>query len=388
MHDTRIIQLGDASYGGPVTRLRDGAIGVAGRRPVAAAYRQLVDALPPREAGPVLVARDPAGVLAIAARWLWPEAPVMVHHLDAWEARVASRNMARNGVDDVPVALTADIPPGPFRLVATPFPARAESLYGRELIERAHDALVDKGRLIASTDGSPSWLRRVVKEVFGRADLQSSSRSGAVVTARRTRSEQRTRDHDHVIRISRGDRELEILTRSGVFSPGRLDSGTKALLAAFVAAPGESVLDLGCGAGALGLAAAVDAGPAGVVMVDSNARAVAVATANAERNGLGSATVLLRADLEDLPGGFHRALANPPYFSHGRIAASFARAAASALRPDGVLQMVAKATDLHRDVLNSFFDEISVETVGDYSVLHARRARTDSLPGHGHSPRG
>jgi len=381
MQDTRIIRLGEAGLDDRLTRLRDGAIAVAGRRRVGPAWRLLVDALPPREAGPVLFARDPAGVSAIVGRRLWPEASVTAHHMDAWEAHIASRNLATNDSDDVEIALTSDLPPGPFRLIAIPFPARAESLYGRELIERAHDALVDKGRLIASTDGSPSWLRRVVKEVFGRADLQGTSRSGAVVSARRTRSDQRLRDHDHLVRFSRGDRELELLTRPGVFSPGRLDPGTKALLGVFTASPGELVLDLGCGIGALGLAAAVDAGPAGITMVDSNARAVAVAAANAERNGLEAASTVLRADLEELPVGVHHALANPPYFSHGRIAAAFARAAASALRADGVLHMVVKAVDLHRDLLRSFFEEVRVEAVASYSVLHARGPRSAPTQG-------
>lgn len=375
MQDTRTIQLGETGVRGPITRVRDGAIAVAGRRPVAPAWRLLLDALPPRDAGPVLIGRDPSGVLSIAARWLWPDATVTAHHLDAWEARIAARNLQANEVVDVHIALTPDLPEGPFRLVAIPFPSRAESLYGRELIERAHDALAEKGRLIASTDGSPSWLRKVVKEVFGRADLQGVGKSGAVVTARRTRSDQRTRDHDHVVRFVRRDRELEIVTRPGVFSPGRLDQGTKALLGAFEAKRGERVLDIGCGAGALGIAAAFDAGAEGVVMVDSNARAVAVAAANAERNGFGAATTLLRADLEDLPGDFDRALANPPYYSHGRIAAAFARAAARALKPDGVLQMVAKAVDLHRDILLRFFNDVDVEAAGAYSVFHARRAR-------------
>ena len=90
---------------------------------------------------------------------------------------------------------------------------------------------------------------------------------------------------------------------------------------------------------------------------------------------------IMRADLEDLPGSFDRAVANPPYFSHGRIASAFARAAASALHPDGVLHMVAKAISLHRNVLQSSFRDVETQESGEYAVFHARDARPGPLPG-------
>ena len=372
MQETRTIRLGEERSR---TQVCGGALSVVGSRPVAAAWRALLDGLPQRQDGPVLVSRDPAGVLAMAARWLWPGAAVTAHHLDAWEARAAASNMADNAVDGVDLALLPDLPAGPFGLVAMPFPRGAEALYGREIVERAHDALVVGGRLIAATDGSHGWLRKVVKETFGRADLQGRSSGGMVLTARRTRTQGRTRDHDHVARLVRGETTLDLLTRPGVFSPGRIDMGTRALLESFTAAEGERVLDLGCGVGALGLAAAVDAGPEGVVMVDSNVRAVATAQGNAERNGLAAAAVLMRADLEDLPSGFDRVLANPPYFSRGRIAAAFARAAATALSDDGVLHLVAKNARLHGEILDGFFTSLETQEVRGYTVFSARGPR-------------
>lgn len=372
----RTFRLGDPGPSARVTVLRDGALRFEGRRGVRPAWKVLIEALPPRARGEVLVARDPAGVLTLAATALWPDVRVTTHQMDAWDARIAARSLDANEVPTDGLVLAGDLPPGPFSLVAIPFPARAEALAGRELIEAAHDALSVGGRLLASTDGSPRWLRKVVKEVFGKSDLQVTGDSGSVVTARRTREDPRRRDHDHVIKVGRGDRELALLTRPGVFSPGRLDGGARALLSAFAAKPGERVLDIGCGIGVLGLAAAVDSGPKGVVLVDSNARATETARRNADTNGLGAVEVVIRADLEDLPGApFDRVVANPPYYAEGRIADAFARTAATTLTPDGTLHMVAKAIPMHGEILDRWFDDVEVDEVRGYGVFHARRPR-------------
>ena len=333
----------------------------------------LVEQLPKRAPETVLVARDPGGVVALAACATWPDAKIVTHYLDAFEARGATRTFHRNDVTGIEVALTPDLPGGPFDLVAIGLPARGEALLGRELLEQAHDALRPDGRLLASTDGGTTWLRKVVKEVFGRADLQGRAKIGGLVTTRRTRSDARRRDHDHVVEVTRGERTLALKTRPGVFSPGRLDIGTRALLESFTAPPGARVLDLGCGIGALGLCAAVDAGPDGVVMVDSSARAVAVAEENALVNGLDAARCVLRADLEDLPGGpFDVVLANPPYFSHGRIADVFCATSARELAGDGVLRLVAKAVPLHGEILERHFRDVRVTKVRDYGIFEAR----------------
>ncbi len=75
---------------------------------------------------------------------------------------------------------------------------------------------------------------------------------------------------------------------------------------------GRSLLDIGCGSGALGLVAA-RAGAA-VVAVDINADAVRCAAANAETNGL--RLEVLRSDLLDAVAQrtFDIIVINPPYF--------------------------------------------------------------------------
>ena len=368
------LHMGD---GKATTSLRSGRLLFLGPRHVPDSYRLLIEAWPEKSPGRVLVVRDPAGTLALAASRLWPEATVVAHAMDAYELQIARANAQANEVTGVEWVLSPDLPEGPFDLVSFPCPSRGEALLSREFLEQAQRALVLDGRLLVSTDGNPSWLRKSVKEIFGTEDLQvNDKRRGSVVVSRRKKEVPRLPDHSHVLQVPFGDSTLDVRTRPGVFCYGRLDRGTAALLQCLDVEPEHRVLDLGCGAGILGLAAARLTAPANVVLIDSNVRATTLAEENAVRNGLVGATVALRADLEDVPGGpFDRVLANPPYFSKGRIADAFTRAAARHLARGGVYQMVAKAVSVHQEILEGWFHSVVVDEVFGYGIFTCRNPK-------------
>jgi 16S rRNA (guanine1207-N2)-methyltransferase len=367
--------------------LRDGALSVQSRRGVRVTERLLVESL--SESGParVLFGLDTEGAVALAGRALWgPEPEISWFTLDAYLGRKVAGVLERNGVRDVRVLVAADLPgvrvPGepeptdarPFDLVALPFPSGAEALLGRELIEEAHAALRPGGRFLAATDNpGGEWLRKVVKEIFGKVGRLEGDKRGAVFIATRTREKAEVRPHGHKVELEAFERKLVLATRPGVFGHAHLDAGTRALAARMDVREGERVLDLGCGYGPLGLAAAIRAREA--VLVDSNARAVALAARNAAANGVETKVrALLRADLEDLGAEpFDVALANPPYFSNFRIARSFVERAAQLLRRGGRLALVAKAAREHAEIVSEVLHvKPAVETApGGYGIVTA-----------------
>jgi 16S rRNA (guanine1207-N2)-methyltransferase len=93
------------------------------------------------------------------------------------------------------------------------------------------------------------------------------------------------------------DVHLELDTDSGVFSPRRLDAGTRLLLDVAPPPPQSgNLLDLGCGYGPLALVLASRSPGARIWAVDVNTRALALTSANANKAGLANVTASLPDD--------------------------------------------------------------------------------------------
>ncbi|MEK5506515.1 class I SAM-dependent methyltransferase [Paenibacillus sp. FSL P4-0113] len=86
-------------------------------------------------------------------------------------------------------------------------------------------------------------------------------------------------------------RSYRFVSDSGVFSKQGIDYGSRVLIEAMQLPAQASVLDVGCGYGPIGLAAAALVPEGHVTMVDINERAVQLAIENAERNGVKNVTI-------------------------------------------------------------------------------------------------
>ncbi len=377
--------------GGPGARraasdtLRGGALTFTSPRGLGAAQVCLIEALP-RDAGArVLTGMDTEGAVALAVHVLHPEAEPTWFHLDAYVAAKVARVFADNGAALTP-QVVVDVPPGPFDLAALAFPASSESQLMWDLLEGVHDALRPGGRLVAATDGKPGALRGALKKVFRNvthAAAGAGRRGGTAFLAERRRATPALSPRAHDVRAVLRHRDgaqttLDVTTRPGTFAYRRIDPGTRALAEWWTPQGDEdALLDLGCGSGVLGIAAALRVPAAHVTLVDSNARALDCARRNAERAGVAArATTLLRADLEQLPGAQAAVLANPPYFADFRIARAFVAAARDALRPGGRVTLVVRAgsaADAHAEILQDVFGATARDDHAGYALLSAVR---------------
>lgn len=94
-----------------------------------------------------------------------------------------------------------------------------------------------------------------------------------------------TRSRPSSVRLDLPDRSLELTTDAGVFSPGRVDPGTKLLLQELPPIEHGPVLDLGCGYGPIACTVALRHPGVEVVAVDVNERARGLCAANATKLG-------------------------------------------------------------------------------------------------------
>lgn len=123
-----------------------------------------------------------------------------------------------------------------------------------------------------------------------------------------------TVQHDvHMIEEWLRGRKFTFQTDAGVFSKKGVDYGSKHLIATMDIAADAKVLDVGCGYGPIGLAAASLCPEGHVTMVDINERAVELARENAKRNGIHNVSVLQSDLLEQVKEEkFDVILTNPP----------------------------------------------------------------------------
>ncbi len=176
--------------------------------------------------------------------------------------------------------------------------------------------------------------------------------------------------------VHEGGVDIVFETLPGVFSADRLDDGTRLLLDRLDVPSGASVLDVGCGAGVIGVVAG-RRGAGSVAMTDVNLLAVEAAWQNAE---LAGTTVEVIAG--DVYGGvgarrFDLIVSNPPFHQgnvvdydmpHRLIAEASAH-----LTPGGRLVLVANAFLPYDRVMREHFDEVEVlAATRQFRVLAAR----------------
>ena len=118
-------------------------------------------------------------------------------------------------------------------------------------------------------------------------------------------------EHDiHKLKVQLLGQNVTFLTDAGVFSKKMIDYGSQTLLKCLDFHKQESVLDVGCGYGTLGLTL-VKAKEVEATLVDINQRALDLARQNAERNQV-LATIFQSNLYQNVEGRFHHIISNPP----------------------------------------------------------------------------
>jgi 16S rRNA (guanine1207-N2)-methyltransferase len=230
----------------------------------------------------------------------------------------------------------------------------------------------------------------LLRELFGNATvLGTDSGHRAVMATKRTRVPAEPLafanpflDHQtfHPLPVTLRGVPLQLYSRPGVFSWEHLDEGTAVLADTLDVREGDSVLELGCGSGGLGLLAATLSKSGPVTMLDVDAEAIRCARGGVEVAGRGAQC---RVELSDVASAvldqrFDLVIANPPFHvgknTDLEVPAQFIRDAWQVLKPGGRVQLVANRTLPYERIVFDTFGNLTTQHDGPrFKVLAAVR---------------
>lgn len=183
------------------------------------------------------------------------------------------------------------------------------------------------------------------------------------------------------------DTSLRLLNYANVFSQHKMDIGTRFLLAHFPdLSKAQSVVDLGCGNGALGVFAASRYPHLKLYFLDDSYLALKSAQASFCVNGLGEGAEFIPSDalchFPETAVPVDAVLCNPPFHEgnkvHTDIALRMFQQASRILSPEGGLHVIANRHLGYATPLKKWFHSVSVvASNGKFVVIRADYPRQD-----------
>ena len=317
--------------------------------------------------GEVVVLGDRWGALATA---LAGHRPVQIS--DSYLAQQATRaNLARNGIDADAVRLlsTQDEPPARIDVLLVRVPKSLALLEDQlhRLAPAVHPETVVIGTGM-TTEIHTSTLK-LFERIIGPTRTSLAVRKARLIhctpdPALKPTPSPWPHSYDLPSDVAAGP---TVTSHAGVFSAERLDLGTRLLLQHLPQLSGPArIVDLGCGNGVVGTAAAALAPEAEVSFVDESHQAVASARATFAANAdpAAKARFLLSDGLSEVPpDSVDLVLNNPPFHSHQATTDAIARRmfadARTALRPGGELRVVGNRHLGYHVILRRLFGNCS-----------------------------
>jgi 16S rRNA (guanine1207-N2)-methyltransferase len=320
----------------------------------------------------VVILGSPAEVVNLLSSWEGERA--VCYQLDLYQAGRLRDELAEMGVAaEVRTAPDLwDLPPEFQTAVYMP-PRGGERELKIDMVEQSYHVLKPGGCLVVwSSYGADEFFPPLLKKIYGRAHSHALDPDAVLWSAREGERPRRRHEMTFQCRIAGGP-SCRFLSRPGTFAYGRFDEGARALAEVMQIAPGDHVLDVGCGCGTNGVFAAQQAGPDGhVAFVDSNVRAIALAEHNARANGVPHFDVIASHTVEGLPeASFDVAVANPPYYANSSISRLFVERARTLLKPDGRLYVVTKQPNEMAVIIEEEFGAVEALMRRGYVILCA-----------------
>ena len=287
------------------------------------------------------------------------------------------------------VVVTGATDSASYACVLLPLPADRD--LARRWLLQARDALERDGVLVvagANAEGAKSIIVDAV-QVLGAPVAEHYRQKHRIARFRKT---EEVRDlptwasADGIVPgtwqrfdVDLGEDVVSLETQPGVFAGNRLDAGTRLLLQHLEVEQGARVLDVGCGAGVIGIAAGHQ-GAGHVDLIDANLLAVEASARNLKRLGM-SGRALASDVFSGVPGERYDLIVSNPPFHRGKqvdysVANRLIGEAPGHLTRGGRLLIVANAFLAYGKQMERVFRQVeTVVATRQYHVLAGTEPR-------------
>jgi 16S rRNA (guanine1207-N2)-methyltransferase len=209
--------------------------------------------------------------------------------------------------------------------------------------------------LVGEKKGGIESAKKLYETNIGPVDQKIVGNHSALYVGKNKKLGARKKIEDYLTfsPITYKDETLEIAQLPGVFSAGELDEGTKLLLET-VPYTAKNILDMGCGAGVIGVFYKKQAPASDITMSDASVLATKATAETFKKNNL-AGRVFLSDVFDSISGSFDLILCNPPF--HSGISTDysfierFARGAKAHLKPNGEVYVVANSFLSYKETL-------------------------------------
>ena len=184
-----------------------------------------------------------------------------------------------------------------------------------------------------------------------------------------------TLKQDIVLSATLRGRAFTFSSTWGLFSPTTIDPGPRLFVESLGVRPEDTVVDIGCGYGPIGIPIAVEASRGMTYLVDSNYMAVEYARKNAANNGVTNVVAMLSHGFRDVPPSlqFDLVVSNLPANVGRELLAILLGDAAERMREGGRIVVVTIAG------LREFIKRNFIAVFGNYEKVRQEKGYTVAM---------